>query len=61
MRKDVEKILEESEKLCRESWEIKNRARRAIEDSKALSDQIMSNIRASRRMLKKLKEPAQKR
>ena len=55
MRKDVKKIIEESEKLCRESWEIKNRARRAIEDSKALSEHVMEEIRLSRIMLKKLK------
>lgn len=54
MKDTPQQIIEDARKLCRESWEIRNRALRAVEETKAISDQVCENIRASRRALKKL-------
>lgn len=55
MKDKPQQIIEESQKLCRDSWEIRNRARRAVEETKAISDQVWENICASRKALKKIK------
>ena len=60
MREDVREIIKDTQRLCREGWEIRIRALRAVEDSKALSDEIRDNIRSSRRKLKKLKQELEK-
>ena len=55
MKDNTRQIIEDAQRLCRESWEIRNRAHRAVEETKAIADQVWENIRSSRRKLKRLK------
>jgi hypothetical protein len=58
MRNDVQKIIEDTQRLCRQSWLLRIRALRAVEDSKALSDQIKENIQTYKKQKEKLKASA---
>ena len=52
---EVQMIVEETRRLCREGWEIKIRAARAVEESRMLRDQITDELRAIRKILEKMK------
>lgn len=58
MKQDVRKIIEDTERLCREAWELRNRAMRAVEDSRALSDQIQETIHHRRQQILRSKKRA---
>lgn len=54
--KDAQKTVEETARLCREAWELKIRLTRAIEESKAISDQVFEDLRESQKKLAEARE-----
>jgi hypothetical protein len=60
MKQYVQTIIEDTRRLCRQSWLLRIRAIRAVEESKALSDEIAENIQIYKKQKEKLKAPARK-
>ena len=53
---DLQKYIEDARRLCREAGELRNRVKRSIEESKAVSDQIFEDIRESKKKIKNAKQ-----
>lgn len=58
MKQDAQKVIEECQKLCSESWKAIRHARRVVEEIQAVSDDIRTNIllQKKQRKLKATKE-----